>query len=86
MWDSLRTSLLCSRGPAHPGEPRTLIRAVPLPHNKHKPYRVQGRKPGMIWIDNDVEREREDEDWRRRRREGLGLTAESPETGVPTDD
>ena len=51
-----------------------------------KPYRVQGRKPGMIWIDNDVEREREDEDWRRRRREGLGLTAESPETGVPTDD
>ena len=51
-----------------------------------KPYRVQGRKPGMIWVDNDVEREREEEEWLRRRRERLGLTAESPETRVPTDD
>jgi len=40
----------------------------------------------MIWVDNDVEREREDEEWLRRRREGLGLTAESPETRVPADD
>ena len=51
-----------------------------------KPYRVQGRKPGMIWVDNDVEREREEEEWLSRRREELGLAAESPETPVPTDD
>jgi hypothetical protein len=24
-----------------------------------KPYRVQGRKPDMVWVDDDVEREAE---------------------------
>ena len=54
--------------------------------DKGKPYWVQGRKPGMVWVDNDVEREREDEEWLCRRREGLGRAAESPETRVPTND
>ena len=25
-----------------------------------KPYRVPGRKPGMVWVDDDVEREERD--------------------------
>jgi hypothetical protein len=31
-----------------------------------KPYRAQGRKPWMVWVDDDVEREKASEEWMRR--------------------
>ncbi len=48
-----------------------------------KPYRVQGRKPWMVWVDDDVEREQQDAEWLRRQRQERGLAAgDSPEAQV----
>jgi len=82
MWDPGFSIPLAVRSVLRSPDPGKPSWPVPLPPNKG----IQGRKPGMIWVDNDVEREREDEEWLRRRREGLGLTAESPQTRVPIDD
>jgi len=32
-----------------------------------KPHKVPGRKPWMVWVDDDVEREKQEEDWLRQR-------------------
>jgi hypothetical protein len=37
-----------------------------------KPYRVQGRKSWMLWVDDDVERAAADEEWLKRHAEDGG--------------
>jgi len=52
-----------------------------------KPYRVQGRKPWMVWVDDDAEREQQDAEWLRRRCQEHGLAAgDSPEAQVTKDE
>jgi len=48
-----------------------------------RPYRVQGRKPWMVWVDNDVEREKEEEEFLRRRHSEQHPMAERPPSEDP---
>jgi hypothetical protein len=50
------------------------------------PYRVQGRRPWMVWVDDDVEREQQDAEWLRRRRHEHGLAADDSPGAQVTED
>jgi len=51
-----------------------------------KPYRVQGRKPWMVWVDDDVEREKANEEWMRRWRSEHPPMPEGPSSLDPVSE